>query len=217
MIIALFRLILHPLFKWVYKYDFEQLENTIKIHRKARDRNDEEIQCLNLKLDRFLYWEKNMRSAIKEYKWNRLALTPKDEIVIISGNATGMYSTEIVLTNLRSKYGVKCCQLEATTGENEHVQRLLREAGINEDIGPLNMTTISYIQCSEKNKGYGSTLLSYFIEQARKQEIEVIGGWLSYAPPYRDHHKDLERFYKRFLFDVYFLPEGDEGVIIKRI
>lgn len=217
MIISLLRLLLHPLFKWVYKYDFEHLEDTIKIHREVRAKNNEEIQDLKSKLDGFRYWEKNMKAVIKEHKWNSLALTPKDEIVIISGYATNMNSTDIALTNLRSRYGVKCCQLGSSMMENGHILDLLKKAEVNDDINSSDMVTVCDIQCSEKNNGYGSTLLSFFIEQARMQGIKIIGGWLSYALPDRDHHKELERFYKRLQFDVYFLPEGDEGVIIRRI
>lgn len=216
MIISLFRLLLHPLFKWVYKYDFEHLENTIKIHREVRARNDEEIESLKSKLDGFRYWEKNMKEVIKDYKWNNLALTPKDEIVIISGNGDDMRSIDIVLTNLRSRYGVRCCSLGADTRENGHILSLLKKAGID-DIDSSNMTTVGSINSSERNNGYGSTLLSYFTERAREQQIEIVGGWLSSAPPYGEHHEELERFYKRLQFDVYFLPDKNEGVIIRRI
>ena len=162
-------------------------------------------------------WEKNMKAVIKDYKWNSLALTSKDEIVVISGYGTDMRSTDIVLTNLRSQYGVRCCHLGATTGENGHVLSLLKKAGVDYDINSSDMVTVCEIQCSEKNNGYGSTLLSYFIERAREQHIGIVAGWLSPVLPDRDHHKDLERFYKRLQFDVYFLPEGNEGVIIRKI
>ncbi|WP_320888831.1 hypothetical protein [Bacteroides sp.] len=216
MIISLFRLLLHPLFKWVYKYDFENLENTIKIHREVRARNDKEIQDLKSKLDGFRYWEKNMKAVIKGYKWNSLALTSKDEIVVISSNGDDMHSIDIVLTNLRSRYGVRCCCLGADTRENGHILSLLKKVGVN-DIDSSNMVTVCNIQCSEKNNGYGSTLLSYFIERAQKQQIEIVGGWLSSTPPDGEHHEELERFYRRLQFDVYFLPEGNEGVIIRKI
>lgn len=216
MIISLFRLLLHPLFKWVYKYDFEHLENTIKIHRDVRARNDEEIGSLKSKLDGFRYWEKNMKAVIKDYKWNNLALTAKDEIVVISGNSTDMHSTTIVLTNLRSRYGVRCCHLGTGTEENGHIVSLLRKAG-GKDVDSSNMVTVDEIQCKEKNNGYGSTLLSYFIERAREQQIEIVGGWLSSVSPDGEHHEELERFYKRLQFDVYFLPDKNEGVIIRTI
>lgn len=214
MIISLFRLLLHPLFKWVYKYDFEHLENTIKIHKDVRARNDEEIESLKSKLDGFRYWEKNMKAVIKDYKWNSLALTSKDEIVVISGNSDDMRLINIILTNLRSRYGVCCCHLGASTEENGHILSLLRKAGV-EDVDSSNMVTVDDIQCKEKNNGYGSTLLSYFIDLAQKQQIKVIAGWLS--PVDRDRHDKLERFYKRLQFDVYFLPDSNEGVIIRRI
>lgn len=214
MIIPLFRLLLHPLFKWVYKDDFEHLENTIKIHRDVRARNDEEIESLKSKLDGFRYWEKNMKAVIKDYKWNNLALTAKDEIVVISGNGNDMRSTTIVLTNLHSRYGVCCCHLGTGTDENGHILSLLRKAGVK-DVDSSNMVTVDVIQCKEKNNGYGSTLLSYFIERAREQQIEIVGGWLSYVN--QEHHEELERFYKRLQFDVYFLPDSNEGVIIRKI
>lgn len=215
MIISLFRLLLHPLFKWVYKYDFEHLENTIKIHREVRARNDEEIESLKSKLDGFRYWEKNMKAIIKDYKWNSLVLTAKDEIVVISGNGTDMYSTDIVLTNFRFRYGVKCCQLGASTMENGHILSLLKKAGVDDNINSSDMVAVCDIQCSEKNNGYGSTLLSYFIERAWEQQIGIVAGWLS--PVDREHHEELERFYKRLQFDVYFLPNSNEGVIIRKI
>jgi hypothetical protein len=217
MIISLFRLLFHPLFKWVYKYDFENLENTIKIHREVRVRNDKEIQDLKSKLDGFRYWEKNMKEVIKDYKWNNLALTPKDEIVVISDNGIDMRSLniDIVLTNLRFWYGARCCKLGASPGQNGHVLYLLKKAGIDDGIDSSNMVTITDIQCSEKNNGYGSTLLSYFIERAQEQQIKVIAGWLS--PVDRDRHDKLERFYKRLQFDVYFLLDSNEGVIIRKI
>lgn len=214
MIISILRLLLHPLFKWVYKYDFEHLEDTIKIHREVRARNDKEIQGLKSELDGFCYWEKNMKAVIKEYKWNSLALTSKDEIVIISSNGDDMRSIDIVLTNLRSRYGVRCCHLGAGTGENGHILSLLRKAGVK-DVDSSNMVTVDNIECKEKNNGYGSALLSYFIDQAQKRQIKIIGGWLSSVD--KDMHDELERFYKRLQFDVYFLPEGDEGVIIRKI
>lgn len=214
MIISLFRLLLHPLFKWVYKYDFEHLENTIKIHRDARTRNDEEIKNLKSKLDGFRYWEKNMKTVIKDYKWNSLALTAKNEIVVISSNGTDMHSTNIILTNFRSRDGVCCCHLGTGTEENGHILSLLRKAGIK-DVGSSNMVTVDDIQCKEKNKGYGSTLLSYFIDQAQKQQIKIIAGWLS--PVDRKCHSKLKKFYERLQFEVYFLPDSNEGVIIRRI
>lgn len=216
MIISLFRLLLHPLFKWVYKYDFEHLENTIKIHRDVRSRNDEEIQSLKSKLDGFRYWEKNMKAVIKNYKWNSLALTAKDEVVVISSNGDDMHSIDIVLTNLRSRYGIRCCSLGTVTRENGHILSLLKKVGVN-DIDSSNMVTISDIQCSEKNNGYGSALLSYFIERAREQQIEIVAGWLSSVYPDGEHHEEQERFYKRLQFDVYFLPDSNEGVIIRKI
>ena len=158
-----------------------------------------------------------MKEFGKRYEWNRLYQTSKGEVVVISSNSNDVRSIDIVLTNLCSRNAIYCCKLGATAGENGHVLRLLRKAGINENIDPHNMTTISDIQCSEKNKGYGSAMLTYFIKQARKQGIKVIGGWLSPVLPDREHHKELERFYKRLQFDVYFLPEGKEGVIIRRI
>ncbi len=214
MIISLFRLLLHPLFKWVYKYDFEHLENTIKIHKDVRARNDEEIESLKSKLDGFRYWKKNMKAVIKEYKWNSLALTSKGEIVVISGNGDDMRSIDIILTNLRSRYGVHCCRLGSVTGENGHILSLLRKVGVN-DIDSSNMVTISDIQCSEKNNGYGSALLSYFIERAQEQQIKIIAGWLS--PVDRKCHRKLKKFYERLQFEVYFLPDTNEGVIIRRI
>lgn len=214
MIISLFRLLLHPLFKWVYKYDFEHLENTIKIHRDVRAGNDEEIESLKSKLDELRYWEKNMKAVIKEYKWNSLALTSKGEIVVISGNGDDMRSIDIILTNLRSRYGVRCCRLGSVTGENGHILSLLRKVGVN-DIDSSNMVTISDIQCSEKNNGYGSTLLSYFIERAQEQQIKIITGWLSLVD--RKYHRKLKKFYERLQFEVYFLPDSNEGVIIRRI
>lgn len=216
MIISLFRLLLHPLFKWVYKYDFEHLENTIKIHRDIRAKNDEEIKNLKSKLDGFRYWEKNIKTVIKDYKWNSLALTTNDEIVVISSNGNDMRSIDIVLTNLRSRYGIQCCSLGTVTGENGHILSLLKKVGIN-DINSSNMVTISDIQCSEKNNGYGSALLSHFIERAREQQIEFVGGWLSSVYPDGEHHEEHERFYKRLQFDVYFLPDKKEGVIIRKI
>lgn len=216
MIISLFRLLLHPLFRWVYKYDFEHLENTIKIHRDVRAKNDEEIKNLKSKLDGFRYWEKNIKTVIKDYKWNSLALTTNDEIVVISSNGNDMRSIDIVLTNLRSRYGIQCCSLGTVTGENGHILSLLKKVGIN-DINSSNMVTISDIQCSEKNNGYGSALLSHFIERAREQQIEFVGGWLSSVYPDREHHEEHERFYKRLQFDVYFLPDKKEGVIIRKI
>lgn len=215
MIISLFRLLLHPLFKWVYKYDFEHLENTIKIHREVRARDDEEIESLKSKLDGFRYWEKNMKAVIKDYKWNNLALTAKDEIVVISGNGNDMRSIDIVLTNLRSRYGVRCCSLGADIRENGHILSLLKKAGVDDNINSSDMVAVCDIQCSEKNNGYGSTLLSYFVERAREQQIEIVGGWLS--PVDQEHHEELERFYKRLQFDVYSLPDKNEGVIIRKI
>lgn len=216
MIISLLRLLFHPLFKWVYKYDFENLENTIKIHKEVRARHDKEIQDLKSKLDGFRYWEQNMKAVIKDYKWNNLALTAKDEIVIISSNGDDMRSIDIILTNLHSRYGVRCCRLGADTMENGHILSLLKKVGIN-DIDSSNMVTVCDIQCSEKNNGYGSTLLSYFIERAWEQQIEIVGGWLSSTLPDGEHHEELERFYKRLKFDVYFLPDKNEGVIIRKI
>lgn len=207
MIISLFRLLLHPLFRWVYKYDFEHLENTIKIHRDVRAKNDEEIKKLKSKLDGFRYWEKNIKTVIKDYKGNSLALTTKDEIVVISSNGNDdMRSIDIVLTNLRSRYGIQCCSLGTVTGENRHILSLLKKVGIN-DIDSSNMVTISDIQFSEKNNGYGSALLSHFTERAREQQIEFVGGWLSSVYPDGEHHEEQERFYKRLQFDVYFLPD----------
>lgn len=216
MIISLFRLLLHPLFKWVYKNDFEKLENTIEILKDVRSRNNEEIKNLKSKLDGFRYWEKNMKAVIKDYKWNNLALTAKDEIVVISSNGDDMRSIDIILTNLLSRYGVKCCRLGADKGDNGAILSLLEELGIN-DIDSSNMVTISDIQCTEKNNGYGSALLSYFIERAREQKIEVVVGWLSPVYPDVEHHEEHERFYKRLQFDVYFFPDGNEGVIIRNI
>uniref|UniRef100_UPI00356A7618 hypothetical protein n=1 Tax=Bacteroides fragilis TaxID=817 RepID=UPI00356A7618 len=215
MIISLFRLLLHPLFKWVYKYDFEHLENTIKIHKDVRARNDEEIESLKSKLDGFRYWEKNMKATIKDYKWNNLALTAKDEIVIISGNGNDMRSIDIVLTNLRSRYGVRCCRLGADIRKNGDILSLLKKAGVDDNINSSDMVSVCDIQCSEKNNGYGSTLLSYFIERAREQQIEIVAGWLSYVD--QEHHEELKRFYKRLQFEVYFLPDKNEGVIIRKI
>lgn len=157
-----------------------------------------------------------MKAVIKDYKWNNLALTAKDEIVVISGNSTDMHSTTIVLTNLRSRYGVRCCHLGTGTEENGHIVSLLRKAG-GKDVDSSNMVTVDEIQCKEKNNGYGSTLLSYFIERAREQQIEIVGGWLSSVSPDGEHHEELERFYKRLQFDVYFLPDKNEGVIIRTI
>lgn len=215
MIISLFRLLLHPLFKWVYKYDFEHLENTIKIHKDVRARNDEEIESLKSKLNGFRYWEKNMKAVIKEYKWNSLALTSKGEIVVISGNGDDMRSIDIILTNLRSRYGVRCCRLGADIRKNGDILSLLKKAGVDDNINSSDMVSVCDIQCSEKNNGYGSTLLSYFIERAREQQIEIVGGWLSYVD--QEHHEELKRFYKRLKFEVYFLPDKNEGVIIRKI
>lgn len=214
MILSLFRLLLHPLFKWVYKYDFENLENTIKIHREVRARNDKERQDLKSKLDGFRYWEKNMKAVIKGYKWNSLALTSKDEIVVISSNSDDMRSINIILTNLHSRYGVCCCHLGAGTEENGHILSLLKKAGVK-DVDSSNMVTVDDIQCKEKNNGYGSTLLSYFIERAREQQIGIVAGWLS--PADRKCHGKLRKFYERLQFDVYFLPDSNEGVIIRRL
>lgn len=214
MIISLFRLLLHPLFKWVYKYDFEHLENTIKIHKDVRARNDEEIESLKSKLDGFRYWKKNMKAVIKEYKWNSLALTSKGEIVVISGNGDDMRSTNIVLTNFRSRDGVCCCHLGTGAEGNEHILSLLRKAGVK-DVDSSNVVTVDDIQCKEKNNGYGSALLSYFIERAQEQQIKIIAGWLS--PVDRKCHRKLKKFYERLQFEVYFLPDTNEGVIIRRI
>ena len=67
----------------------------------------------------------------------------------------------------------------------------------------------------KRRQGYGSILLDYLTQKAIKEEYLYIIGWLSNEA--KDRFSELETFYKKNGFSVYFTEAKDQGIIIKNI
>nr|DAI00548.1 MAG TPA: acetyltransferase domain containing protein [Caudoviricetes sp.] len=216
MIATMFRFMLHPFFKWVYKQDFESYEAKATMFAEGNILKNKEIEMLKIELGKYQYGGETMRQLMHEYKYNILSLTPNGETVVISYSHLNILSSVIVLSHLRTKNGIKCCKMSTCTEENGHVLSLLNSAGIQLGNTTL-MTTITDIGCSLecRRHGYATTLLSFVFQEARQQNLKYLGGWLSYVD--KMHHEDLKRLYERLNYEVYLFPDKEEGVIIKRL
>lgn len=214
MIVSIFRYMLHPFFKWVYKNDFESAEARTNIFARGCSDKNKEIEKLKTALSKYQCWERNMGQLMKEYKYNILSQTPNGETVVISYSNLDMFTSDIVLSHLRTKDGVRCCKMGTSTGENKTVLPLLKGAGVQIADAEL-MTTITDIGCSYvcRGHGYATTLLSFAINEARLRNIKYLGGWLSGTD--HEHHIDLKRLYERLGFEVYLFPDISQGVIIQ--
>lgn len=216
MIATIFRFMLHPFFKWVYKHDFESYEAKVTLFAEGCTLKNKEIEVLKIELDKYKYGEETMRQLMHEYKYNVLSITPNREPVVISYSHLNLLSSDIVLSHLRTKDGIKCCKMSTCTEENGHVLSLLNSVGIQPGNVTL-MTTIADIGCSPecRKHAYATTLLSFVLREARQQNLKYLGGWLSYVD--KIHHEDLKRLYERLNFEVYLFPDKEEGVILKRL
>ncbi|MFT0360142.1 GNAT family N-acetyltransferase [Bacteroides thetaiotaomicron] len=98
--------------------------------------------------------------------------------------------------------------------ENQTVKPLLEKAGVQIPETSL-MTTISDICCSSeyRGSGYATTLLSFALQEVRRQKIKSLAGWLCSVDS--EHHIELKRLYERLGFDVYLFPDISQGVIIQ--
>lgn len=216
MIATMFRFMLHPFFKWVYKQDFESYEAKATMFAEGNILKNKEIEMLKIELGKYQYGGETMRQLMHEYKYNILSLTPNGETVVISYSHLNLLSSDIVLSHLRTKDGIKCCKMSTCTEENGHVLSLLNSGGIQ--LGNITlMTTIADIGCSPdyRKHAYATTLLSFVLQEARQQNLKYLGGWLSYVD--KIHHEDLKRLYERLNFEVYLFPDKEEGVILKRL
>lgn len=214
MIVSIFRYMLHPFFKWVYKNDFESLEVRANMFAEGCSRKNREIEELKTTLSTYQFWERNMRQLMKEYKYNILSQTPSGEIVVISYSNLNMFTSDIVLSHLRTRDGVRCCKLGTSMGENRTVLPLLKDVGVRIADTAL-MTTITDLCCFPEHRGhaYATTLLSFVIQEARQQNVKYLGGWLCTMD--HKHHIDLKRLYERLGFKVYLFPNTSQGVIIQ--
>lgn len=155
-----------------------------------------------------------MGQLMKEYKYNILSQTPNGETVVISYSNLNMFASDIVLSHLRTKDGVRCCKMGTSMRENQTVLALLKDVGVQIADTEL-MTKITEVSCSPvcPGDGYATTLLSFAIYESRLQNIKYLGGWLSGTD--HEHHIDLKRLYERLSFEVYLFPDISEGVIIQ--
>lgn len=214
MIVSIFRFMLHPFFKWVYKNEFESLEARTDMFVQGCSQKNKEIEELKITLYKYRCGEKSMKQLIKEYKYNVLSQTPNGETVVISYSTPDILSSDIVLSHLRTEDGAGCCKMGTSTRENQTVLPLLRRAGIQIEDTFL-MTTITDICCLPRHRGnaYATTLLSFAFQQAQRQNVKYLAGWLSKCD--KEYHADLKKLYERLGFDVYLFPDKSEGVIIK--
>lgn len=169
MIVSIFRYMLHPLFKWVYKYDFESHKARENMFVENSSQKNKEIEELKSTLSEYQCWDANMRQLVREYKYNVLSQTPSGETVLISYSNLNMFTSDIVLSHLRTRGGVRCCKMGTSMKENQTVLPLLRKAGV-QITDSLFMTTISDICCSSEYRGhtYATTLLSFAFQEARQ-------------------------------------------------
>lgn len=58
MIVSIFRFILHPFFKWVYKNDFESLEVRTNMFAEGCSNKKKNIEELKITLSKYQCWEK---------------------------------------------------------------------------------------------------------------------------------------------------------------
>lgn len=211
-IVAIFRLLLYPCFKWVYKSDFNSYKETEKYQKKIISDYRDEICTLKKQLEKYDNFENNIKEIVGRNKINYLEITDKEEIVIISHNNPDLRDCVIFLNNLHTRYSFGCCHLNSSPREAPHLLSLLNKAGIK-NINSRNMLPICDIQCKDKNHGYGTALLSYCCKIAKRQNLKYVVGELAYAD--RENHSKLERFYRNIGFQVYLFPEESKGVIIK--
>lgn len=205
---------LHPFFKWVYKDDFESHEARENMFVENCSLKNKEIEELKSTLSEYQCWDANMKQLLREYRYNVLSQTPNGETVVISYSNLDMFTSDIVLSHLRTRGGVRCCKMGTSMRENQTVLPLLRKAGV-QITDSMFMTTISDICCSSgyREHAYATTLLSFALQEARQQNIRYIGGWLCSSD--KEHHIDLKRFYERLGFDVYLFPDIFQGAIIQ--
>ncbi|MDC1809050.1 GNAT family N-acetyltransferase [Bacteroides uniformis] len=214
MIVSIFRYMLHPVFKWVYKDDFESYEAREDMFVENCSLKNKELEELKSTLGKYQCWDVNMAQLLREYKYNVLSQTPNGETVVISYSSLNMFTSDIVLSHLRTTDGVRCCKMGTSMRENQTVLPLLKKAGVL-ITDTILMTTISDICCSSEYRGhaYATTLLSFALQEARQQNIKYIGGWLCSGD--FEYHIDLKRLYERLGFDVYLFPDITQGVIIQ--
>lgn len=214
MIVFIFRYILHPFFRWVYKKDFESIESRGNMFAISCSHKNKEIEELKITLGKYQCREVNMKQLMEEYRYNILSYTPYGETVVISYSNLNMFTSDIVLSHLRSKKGLRCCKMSTSMRENQTVKPLLENAGVQIP-ETLLMTTISNICCSSeyRGNGYATTLLSFTLQEARRQNIKSLAGWLCSGDS--EHHIELKKLYERLDFDVYLFPDISQGVIIQ--
>ena len=74
---------------------------------------------------------------------------------------------------------------------------------------------IDDIQTTEFNKGYGSIAMKYLFDLAKKQNVEIISGWISSED--WDHINRLKRFYEKNGFILTLNYETMRGSIKRKL
>jgi predicted acetyltransferase len=210
-IIDLLRLLLHPLFKWVYKYDFDYSESLInRLSLKNKERI-QEMEKLSVENKKYVSAEKTIAYVSSCYKWNYIEHTKHNEPVVISFQENNLQNNQIYLTKiLDNKEGNFQCQIKTHPWEEGHMLSLLQKAKFTHtDLHP--MICICDVISKERKKGYAKTLLSCFIKLALEQKYKSVVGWLSYTE--KEDHLWLKKFYESLGFSVYLL-DNEEGVIV---
>jgi len=212
MLIGLLRLLLYPLFKWVYKYDFESSESSIRFLSSINEEQIKKIEELSDANKKYIDAERVMCGIISQYKWNYLSITKYNEPVVVSLHENNLQNTQLYLTKIYDNNSVvHQCHINTHHWETARMICLLEKAKKETtEISP--MICLVDIISKERKKGYARELLSYLIKLAKEQKFKTIVGWLSYTD--KDDHTWLKDFYVSLGFEVYLFGD-DEGVIIK--
>jgi len=210
-IIDLLRLLLRPLFKWVYKYDFDHYKSLISSLSLKNKERIQEIENLSIKNEEYISTKKTITDVSSYYKWNYIEHTKYNEPVVVSFQETDLQNNQIYLTKiLDNKESNFQCHINTHSWEEGHMLSLLQKAKFTHtDLHP--MICICDVISKERKKGYAKTLLSCFLKLALEQKYKSVVGWLSYTEK-EDHHW-LKKFYESLGFSVYLL-DNEEGVIV---